>query len=71
MRAGAGLPDDAPVIGAGCGAFLAAQLAALGGHPFLRYADAALPAAPDAGLAAWTDVCAPAVAVALLACAGE
>jgi probable H4MPT-linked C1 transfer pathway protein len=65
---GAGLPRDAPVIGAGCGAFLAAQLARRAQRPFLRFAEVALPApAADAGLAAWADVCAPAVSVALLA----
>lgn len=65
----AGLPADAPVVGAGCGTFLAAQLARQAGRPFLRYADVALPvAASNPGLASWTDVCAPAVSVALLAC---
>jgi len=65
-----GLPDDAPVIGAGCGAFLAAEVARRSGRRFLRYAEVALPApAADAALAAWADVCAPAVSVALLACA--
>jgi probable H4MPT-linked C1 transfer pathway protein len=63
----AGLPPEAAVIGAGSGSFLAAQLAAATGRPFLRYADVALPSA-DAALAAWADVCAPAVSVALLAC---
>ena len=67
--ASAGLAGDAPVIGAGCGAFLAAQLATGAGRPFLRYAEVALPApAADAALADWADVCAPAVSVALLAC---
>jgi probable H4MPT-linked C1 transfer pathway protein len=67
--AAAGLPGAAPVVGAGCGAFLAAQLARQSGRPFLRYAGVALPAsAADAALAGWTDVCAPAVSVALLAC---
>jgi probable H4MPT-linked C1 transfer pathway protein len=65
--AGAGLAGSVPLIGAGCGAFLAAHLARDGGRPFLRYAEVALPAA-DAALAAWADVCAPAVSVALLAC---
>lgn len=65
----AGLPGDAPVIAAGCGTFLAAQLASSAGRPFRRYADLALPApAADAALAVWADVCAPAVSVALLAC---
>ena len=64
------LPDSAPLIGAGCGAFLAAQLAQRCGRPFRRYAEVALPARPaDDALASWADVCAPAVSVALLACA--
>ncbi|MBC5782230.1 H4MPT-linked C1 transfer pathway protein [Ramlibacter sp. USB13] len=64
----AGLPADAPVVGAGSGTFLAAQLAARTGRPFLRYADVVLPVpAADASLASWADVCAPAVSVALLA----
>jgi probable H4MPT-linked C1 transfer pathway protein len=67
--ASAGLGDAAPLVGAGCGAFLAAELARRTGRPFFRYAELALPAAPaDAALAAWADVCAPAVSVALLAC---
>lgn len=67
----AGVARDAPVVGAGCGAFLAAQLARSSGRAFLRYAEVALPAATrDARLASWTDVCAPAVAVALLAHGG-
>lgn len=66
--AGAALPADAPVVGAGCGAFLAAQLAQRAGRPFVRYADLALPASPaQAALSSWADVCAPAVSVALLA----
>ncbi|MDB5955955.1 hydantoinase/oxoprolinase family protein [Ramlibacter sp.] len=70
--ADARLPDDAPVIGAGCGSFLAAQLAQRCGRPFRRYAEVALPALPaDRALAAWADVCAPAVSVALLACARD
>jgi probable H4MPT-linked C1 transfer pathway protein len=64
----AGLPPDAPVIGAGCGAFLARQLARRSSRRFLRYAEVALPAPPSDALAAWADVCAPAVSVALLAC---
>jgi probable H4MPT-linked C1 transfer pathway protein len=64
------LPDRAPVIAAGCGAFLAAQLAQRCSRPFRRYAQVALPCAPaDDALAAWADVCAPAVSVALLASA--
>lgn len=69
VAAAAGLGDDAPVVSAGCGAFVAADLAAAAGRPLRRFADA-LPwqAASDAHrLAGWADVCAPAVAVALLA----
>ena len=66
--AGAGLDGAAPLIVAGCGAFLGAELARRTGRPSFRYADVALPAAPhDAALASWADVCAPAVSVALLA----
>lgn len=64
----AGLDAEAPLVGAGCGAFLAAQLARRTRRPFLRFADVALRTRPsDATLAAWADVCAPAVAIALLA----
>jgi probable H4MPT-linked C1 transfer pathway protein len=71
VAAAAGLGDDAPLVGAGCGAFLAADIAARTGRPFLRFADVVADArAPvDATLARWMDVCAPAVAVALLAAA--
>ena len=62
------LPADAPVVGAGCGAFLAEALAVRTGRPFLHYAEVALPATERApALDAWADVCAPAVSVALLA----
>jgi probable H4MPT-linked C1 transfer pathway protein len=67
----AGLHDRAPLVGAGCGAFLAADIAGRTGRPFRRFAEVvADPRAPiGATLAGWTDVCAPAVAVALLDCA--
>ncbi len=67
----AGLLDDAPLVGAGCGAFLVADIAGRTGRPFLRFADVVSDsrAPPAATLASWTDVCAPAVAVALLAMA--
>lgn len=65
--ASAGLAAEAPLVGAGSGSFLAAQLAAAADRPFLRYADVALPEPAEATLAAWVDVCAPAVSVALLA----
>ena len=70
--ADARLAPTAPVIGAGCGAFLAAELALRSGRPFHRYAEVALPAAGrTSALDAWADVCAPAVSVALLARGGE
>lgn len=69
VAAAARVRADAPVVGAGCGMFLAAHLAPATGRPFLRYADVALPpAAADTALARWADVCAPAVSLALLAC---
>ncbi len=58
------LPGTAPVIGAGCGHFLAQQLAARLGRPYIDFADL-LDAAPEAREAA--SRAAPAVAVALLA----
>src|SRR6185369_16903554 len=42
VAADAGLSGDAPLIGAGCGAFLAAEIARRCGRPFLRYAQVAL-----------------------------
>ena len=66
----AGLASDAPLIGAGSGAFLAAQLAEHTARPYQRYAEVVLPAPADAALSAWADVCAPAVSVALLASGG-
>ncbi len=59
-----GLIGTAPVIGAGCGRFLAQQLAARLGRPYFDFADL-IDAAPEAGEAAARS--APAVAVALLA----
>ncbi len=57
------LGEDAPVIGAGCGRFVARNLAAKLGRPYRDFADL-IDCAPEmADLAA---VCAPAVAVALL-----
>jgi probable H4MPT-linked C1 transfer pathway protein len=67
--ANAGLGSEAPVLGAGCGAFLASQLAQRAGRPFLRYSEVALPGTACESLAQWADVCAPAVSVALLASA--
>ena len=62
----AGLAAAAPVVGAGCGAFLAADIARRAGRPFVRFSGTMAPGS-DAALAAWVDVCAPAVAVAALA----
>jgi probable H4MPT-linked C1 transfer pathway protein len=58
------LPPSAPVIGAGCGRFIAKQLAELLGCPYLDFGDL-IDAAPEAREMAAR--CAPAVAVALLA----
>ncbi|CAG9203941.1 H4MPT-linked C1 transfer pathway protein [Paraburkholderia sabiae] len=58
-----GLGHDVVLVSAGCGAFLADDLAAQFGRdvlPFASLVDA------DASAAHWTQVCAPAVAVALL-----
>jgi hypothetical protein len=61
-------PLVAPVIGAGCGRFIAKQLAERLGRPYLDFADL-IDVAPEAReLAA---CCAPAVAVALLAATDE
>ncbi|MGB6906160.1 MAG: hydantoinase/oxoprolinase family protein [Methyloceanibacter sp.] len=58
------LVQTAPVIGAGCGRFVAKQLAARLGHPYLDFGEI-VDAAPEARELAAR--CAPAVAVALLA----
>lgn len=58
-----GLPSDAPVIGAGCGRFLAETLAGRVGQPYRDFA-AMIDCEDDAGEMAAR--CAPAVAVALL-----
>jgi (4-(4-[2-(gamma-L-glutamylamino)ethyl]phenoxymethyl)furan-2-yl)methanamine synthase len=58
------LPVDAPVIGAGCGLFLATKLALRLGRPYVDFADI-VPIAPEAREAAAR--AAPAAAVALLA----
>lgn len=62
----AGVDDAAPVIAAGCGDFLALDLAADAGRPARRLVDM-LPALAGERLAGWAQVAAPAVAVALLA----
>jgi uncharacterized hydantoinase/oxoprolinase family protein len=59
-----GLIGTTPVVGAGCGRFLARQLAARLGRPYFDFADL-IAAAPEAREAAARS--APAVAVALLA----
>ena len=58
------LAATAPVIGAGCGRFLATHVAERLGHPYVDFADI-IEAAPEAREMAAR--CAPAVAVALLA----
>ena len=62
------LPDGAPVVTAGIGAFLAARLAARLERPVVPFA-ALLPVEPEA--ADWAGRAAPAVAVGLLAAAGR
>jgi probable H4MPT-linked C1 transfer pathway protein len=57
------LPDEAPVVVAGIGAFIAAGLAERLGRPVVAFA-ALLPVAPE--MAAWASRAAPAVAVAML-----
>ncbi len=59
-----GLGAQAPVVSAGCGAFLAEALARATRHSVMRFADL-LPAGSDE-LRGWAQVAAPAVAVALL-----
>ena len=66
VAAAAGLVDGAPLVGAGCGAFLVADIACRAGRPFSRFSDV-MAVASDVALAGWVDVCAPAVAVAALA----
>jgi hypothetical protein len=62
------LRQSAPVIGAGCGRFVAKALAKRLGRPYLDFAEI-IDAAPDAREMAAR--CASAVAVALLAATGE
>jgi probable H4MPT-linked C1 transfer pathway protein len=64
--AASSLSDDAPVVGAGCGAFLSRELAQRSGRPFVSFAEAVCEAPADDVRTRWIDVCAPAVAVALL-----
>jgi (4-(4-[2-(gamma-L-glutamylamino)ethyl]phenoxymethyl)furan-2-yl)methanamine synthase len=72
------LPAGAELVAAGCGDFLVGELARSSGRPWRRFAEfvpiTTGPAnrfAPDDALARWAQVCAPAVAVALLAAAGD
>ncbi|HRP25877.1 hydantoinase/oxoprolinase family protein [Thauera sp.] len=60
----ADLPADAPLVGAGCGAFLVDELGEALGHPWLGFDRLA---AVDGACADWARVCAPSVAVAWLA----
>ena len=62
----AALPASAPLVAAGCGAFLVRELADSLGHPCIGF-DALAAVAPDC--ADWARVCAPSVAVAQLAAA--
>jgi len=63
----AGLPTSATIVGAGCGQFLARQLAAKSGHPFVAFHSVAgLHSAAGDAVHRWADTCAPSVAVALL-----
>ncbi|WP_119157331.1 hydantoinase/oxoprolinase family protein [Caldimonas tepidiphila] len=66
--AAAGVPAGAPLVGAGCGDFLAVELAARRGRPVRRFADqlAGLHPQADPESGRWAQVCAPSVAVALL-----
>ncbi len=60
------LPAQAPLLAAGCGAFLVADLARDLGRPALSFSADVLGLAPGHALAGWAQVCAPAVAAALL-----
>jgi (4-(4-[2-(gamma-L-glutamylamino)ethyl]phenoxymethyl)furan-2-yl)methanamine synthase len=63
----AGLPRSAPIVGAGCGQFLARDLAALSGRPFIAFHSVAgLHGSAGDAVHRWADTCAPSVAVALL-----
>jgi probable H4MPT-linked C1 transfer pathway protein len=62
----AGLGDAAPLVAAGCGAFLVADLARDLGRAALSFSVDVLGLAHGDPLAEWAQVCAPAVAVAIL-----
>lgn len=57
------IPSTAPLVGAGCGRFLAQRLAAEADRPYRDFADLI---ETDGSARAWAATCAPAVAVALL-----
>lgn len=59
----AGIASDAPIVGAGCGMFLAKTLAERLNRPFVPFHSLI---GCDSEYAGWADVCAPAVAVAAL-----
>ncbi|WP_244816612.1 hydantoinase/oxoprolinase family protein [Caballeronia sp. Lep1P3] len=58
---------SAPVVGAGCGRFLAAALAQREARGYVDFARLAGVSSADAQCAQWASTCAPSVAVALLA----
>ncbi|NML15835.1 hydantoinase/oxoprolinase family protein [Azohydromonas caseinilytica] len=68
VLAAAGVPARAPLVAAGCGSFLVEKLAAARGRPCVHFASQAVPLDPGAGPGALrqAQLCAPAVAVALL-----
>lgn len=66
LRRGA-LPPQAPLVAAGIGAHLVAELAARVQRPLLRWEDLPGSEAANADVRAWSARCAPAVAVARLA----
>jgi probable H4MPT-linked C1 transfer pathway protein len=70
VLAASGLGADAPLVGAGCGDFLAEEIARHTGRAYRRFAGDLVARGDAPALATWAQVCAPAVAVALLA-AGE
>jgi (4-(4-[2-(gamma-L-glutamylamino)ethyl]phenoxymethyl)furan-2-yl)methanamine synthase len=59
-----GLPADAPLVAAGCGAFLVPALAAARGRPVLSFDTLC---SIESDQCSWVRVCAPAAALALLA----
>lgn len=58
---------NAPIVGAGCGRFLAAALAREEARGYVDFARLASMASDDTERAEWVSTCAPSVAVALLA----